>query len=376
MKKSARTLPILLAVLSMGALFFTSCDKDDDDPFFLLGAKKHSGVIDTTDGSSSGGGVTIPDGDSGDGSDGENDGSSDVTGTEFDIYYGQDNYAGKLIVSNDAENLYVTYRITAENIVLNEAHLWVGGSLDNAPLNGQGVPVPGQFPYQATGIDATTYTFTVPFSVIGITDVDEYCGANLYILAHAALSNGETAWSYGTSFSEWTGTTRWGWYSVYVIDCDEGDPTPDMTAQTAFAKGGYVFTTEAKSNPEGLPSLNLTKNRWGWAINLVDDGSYLFDIYAGAGRNYVSKGVKVGTLSVDMAGGIADVSYIIDPGFYLGEVHVYAGDLPPATIAPGRYGHTAHLDPMSALYDASFTVSDTDGDGVWFIAHAVVFGNY
>jgi hypothetical protein len=35
----------------------------------------------------------------------------------------------------------------------------------------------------------------------------------------------------------------------------------------AFAYGTHVFTTEIKSNPDNLPSLNITKNRWGWANN-------------------------------------------------------------------------------------------------------------
>jgi hypothetical protein len=299
-----------------------------------------------------------------------------MTSVTTDIFYGQDNYAGTLTISNDETNIYVTYTITAEGITLNQVHFWAGTDLNLAPVNGSGVPVPGQFPYKAENLNATTYTITIPISSLGIVNVDEYCGATVYTLAHAALSNGETAWSFGTPFSEWTGTTRWGWYGTYVIDCENGDPTPGLTPETAFAKGGWVFASSANANPEGLPSLALTRNRWGWAINIGADGMYQYDIYAAAGLNNTANGVKVGTLEVTMTGGVATVAYTLLPGFLLSEAHVYAGDSRPDTIAPGQYGYIQYFDPMAGSSTASFDVADLDGDGIWIIAHAVVFGNY
>ena len=60
---------------------------------------------------------------------------------------------------------------------------------------------------------------------------------------------------------------RWYYYAEYTVACcDTPPPPPTVKYGTAFAKGGYVFVTEKKANPENLPSLNLIRNRWGWAI--------------------------------------------------------------------------------------------------------------
>lgn len=292
--------------------------------------------------------------------------------SEFDIYAGQTILVGKLIVSNDADNLYVTYNITSNGILLNQVHLWVGNDLSTVPINKQGVPVPGLFPYVAEGLSASTYSFVIPFSNLGIVDVTAYCGLPLYIFAHSALNNGETGWSFGTAFSNWTGTERWGWYSTYIVNCDNGPPEPVFNFETAFAKGNYVFTTEAKSNPENLPSLNLTRNRWGWAINIADDGQTSYDIYAGAGLNKTENGTKVGTLTVIKTAMDVNVTYSLLPGFKLEEVHVYAGDTKPTTLAPGQYGNTVYFNPLANTYSATYPVTDLDGDGIWLIAHSVV----
>lgn len=293
---------------------------------------------------------------------------------EFDIYAGQTILVGKLVVSNDSQNLYVTYNISHPDYTLSEVHLWAGNDLTTAPLNSEGVPVPGDFPYKAEGLDTDTYSFTIPFSQIGIMDIEQYCGAELYILAHAALNgpNNETAWSYGTSFESWTGTKRWGWYSTYIINCDNGTPDPEYDFETAFAKGNYVFTTNPKSNPEGLPTLGLTQNRWGWAINLTEDGQTSYDLYAGAGLNKIENGTLVGSLTVVKTATEVTVTYNLLPGFKLLETHVYAGDTPPTTLAPGQYGNTAYFSPLASTYSITIPVSDTDADGIWIIAHSVV----
>ena len=291
---------------------------------------------------------------------------------EYDIIAGQNTVVGKLVVSNDMENIYVTYNITDPLVMINEIHLWIGNDLSTAPLNNEGVPVPGQFPYKITGLYTKSYTVTVPFASLGIIDVASYFGKNVYILAHSALNNKETAWSFGTSFSSWTGTERWGWYSTYKISSSQGILYPVYCFKTAFAKGNYVFSTDIKSNPENLPSLNLTKNRWGWAINLLQDGNYIFPIYAGAGLNNTNKGTLVGHLTVTVDLGLVSVDYDMLPGFKLEEIHLYAGDVKPVTLAPGRYGHNAFFTALSDSYSVACALTDTDGDGIWIIAHAVV----
>jgi hypothetical protein len=61
---------------------------------------------------------------------------------------------------------------------------------------------------------------------------------------------------------------------------------------------------------------------------------------------------------------------VFQPWYVLAEVHLYAGDVPLSTIAPGQYGF---LDtPNGWTYTFSVPLFDTDGDGVWLVAHSVV----
>jgi len=59
-------------------------------------------------------------------------------------------------------------------------------------------------------------------------------------------------------------------------------------------------------------------------------------------------------------------------GYSFGELHLYAGDYKPTTVAPGQYGNLASFDPNSTQYTFTVPLADTNGDGVWLIAHAVV----
>jgi len=141
--------------------------------------------------------------------------------------------------------------------------------------------------------------------------------------------------------------------------------------ETAFAEGCWVWTTSKKSNPEGRNSLELTKNRWGWAINLTCD-CRVFDIWAGAALNDTSKGIHVGTLKVERDGSKVTVTYSMKDGYCMKEVHLYASVMPPTTIAPGQYGNTEEFDSNETEYTFKVSIEDADSDGIWLIAHAVV----
>jgi hypothetical protein len=231
----------------------------------------------------------------------------------------------------------------------------------------------------------TTYTFTVPFENLDIVDVTQVCNTQLYVFTHAEISGiecegdcsscdrteHETGWGGSTCVNIET-PGRWYCYGQYTICCDFGEP--DVPAcQTAFAKGSHIWTTDRKSNPENLPSLRLTRNRWGWAIKLCATGESTYDIWAGAGLNDTAKGVKVGTLTVNWNGSTAAVTYAMNNGCQLEEVHLYAQDGAPTTIAPGQYGYLDSFDPNRTTYTFNVSLADTNGDGcVWLIAHAVV----
>ncbi len=295
---------------------------------------------------------------------------------------GQHIDAGSVTMYNDATNLYVTvyseygYQDVGENI-----KMWVGRDLLGLPRNGQGVPINGQFPYKATvSGSGTTYTFAIPLNSI---DLLNDCGYGVYVVVHADVMaydttnqtvSGETA--YGGDYPGDTGN-RWWFYSDYTVQCCDPTPPPVFDhEETAYAKGGYIWTTNKKSNPELLPSLKLTQNRWGWAILVTGDGTTTYDIWAGAGLNNTANGTLVGTLTVERSGANVTVTYSYASGYGMSEAHVYVSNLAPSTIAPGQYGHTAHFtdgsgnDTIVTTYSYTTTVDDGSAP-VWIVAHAV-----
>ncbi len=303
--------------------------------------------------------------------------------TSWDLTAGQHIDVGTVTVSNSQTHLYVTYTLDDPdypNAAFGTLHLWAGNDLLNVPANKQGTPVPGQFCGADGGacVDATglqTYTFAVPFSDLNIVDATSVCGSSLYVVTHAEVDLDGDASTPGheTAFggSNVGSGTRWWFYGVYSVCCDFGPPpVPECT--TAYGKGGWVWTTDTRSNPERLPSLRLTKNRWGWAININASGDTVYPIWAGAGLNKTSNGVLVGALTVHWNGSVATVTYDVDDAVSIEEIHIYAGDTAPTTIAPGQYGHVQSFDPNVGRYSASFSVSDSNGDGIWVVGHAVV----
>ncbi len=309
--------------------------------------------------------------------------------TTWDLTAGQYTDVGSIEVCNDLNNVYVKYTLDYPNATFGNLQMWAGNSLVNLPANQNGTPIPGQFCSALGGacFDATglrTYTFTIPFSSLSIVDANAGCGSTIYVVTHAEVDmDGDPATpGHETAFGGPTpgGGPRWWFYGQYAICCDFGAPPSDLGCnETAFAKGGYVWTTDRKSNPESLPSLGLIRSRWGWAINLqvADIGvPKTYDIWAGAGLNNTANGTKVGTLTVNWDGTNAAVTYTMLGNYKLQEVHLYAGDTAPTITAPGQYGYLDSFDPLGvSAYTFNVPLADTNGTGgVWLIAHAVVSG--
>lgn len=255
---------------------------------------------------------------------------------------------GTVTVANDAANLYVKFALTVAGSKFDYLNVWAGTDPLNKPQN------PYLFPNPRANVNATEYTYVLPLSKIGIIDITNSC-PTIVFAAFARISDGEY-------IDEALAQGR------YLLCCEE--PPVVGACETAFAKGGFVFTTDAKSNPEGLPSLNLNKNRWGWAINVTTPGETTYQIWKGAGLNDTSKGELVGTLTVIVNGSSVTVTYNLTDDL-MSELHIYVGDLVPKTIAPGQYGYTQNFDPPVSTHTATFSVTDTNYDGIWLIAHAV-----
>ena len=168
-----------------------------------------------------------------------------------------------------------------------------------------------------------------------------------------------------------------------------GEEPPPSGCETAFAKfsnvdnsyeTGYVFTNKAKDNPESYLNLDIAK-RWGWAVNIKRDGTYTYDIWAAAGKNDTSKGTLVGDFEIVRTGKSVKITYTMDSGYTMDELHIYAMDTPPTSTANGKYkyGDSATKGVFESLSNGDetnfileFEVTDYDSDGIWFIAHAVV----
>lgn len=102
----------------------------------------------------------------------------ECTPTTVTLIAGQHINSGTVTVTNDASFIYVTY--TAENgYLLTQTHLFVGNCAA-VPVNSQGNPVPGQFPYGSNHNYATSFTYAVPISAISAGN----CGC---IAAHAVV---------------------------------------------------------------------------------------------------------------------------------------------------------------------------------------------
>jgi hypothetical protein len=159
--------------------------------------------------------------------------------------------------------------------------------------------------------------------------------------------------------------------TVYVEDLCWGD-------ETAWAYG----------DDDALPNWDYVNNKfWGWTNGPLGEGTYTWDIYAGAGQNDLDKGEIVGELTVVYAGGIVTVTYQMDPGYYLGETHLWVGDdvLPKVkqgkkevyTNSPGLfpYGHDFGIDkddPHPTATTWTWSGDGFEGD-IYVAAHAVVW---
>ena len=192
-------------------------------------------------------------------------------------------------------------------------------------------------------------------------------------------------------------TLKPGWEQVspasnqHIVTLPLGDDDPEKYnfvntpalvcgRDTAWARGN---DPTANNSVAGNPS-----NAWGWTNYFDGEAEFPFvmDLYAGAGRNDITKGRLVGTVTVDYYGGCVTVTYEVNDLSSLAEVHVWVGSTPlptqtvtrgkrtvtTVTAAPGQFDKHVKYDHFE-LQDtkAMFKVCDVN-DSFWVAAHAVV----
>jgi hypothetical protein len=259
-----------------------------------------------------------------------------------------------------------------ESCTLGKMSLWVGTDLAMLPVDAAGQPRFVDLPHQAdaAGQNLRVYDFLVPIASLGLPAGALACGkapVSVFVVGQIGTACGSGTIQ-GYSGPNGNGIYT---YATYELCCTE-TPVVLTGCETAFAKGGYVLASDSRCNPERLPSLRLSRNRWGWAIRLAAPGSTSYDIYAGAGLNKTSAGQRVGTLTVTWDGARASITYTLLPGVTMTEAHLYAHDAQPTKAAPGCFGNTAYFKTPVSVHTFDVPLVDRRGDGVWLIAHAVV----
>jgi hypothetical protein len=138
------------------------------------------------------------------------------TATETILMAGQTIAVGSVVVENDGQNLYVTYR-TDGNWLITETHLAVATRPEDLPQTPKGNAIPGQFAYQTShdpGVTEVTHTI----------DVTAWpAGTPLYIAAHSVVvsaAGSETAWGQGTAFPG----KNWAMYFGHTVQTCEPPP--------------------------------------------------------------------------------------------------------------------------------------------------------
>ena len=140
----------------------------------------------------------------------------EFTTQTFDLFAGQTIDVGSLQVTNDDQNLYVTYQST-DDWYIGKVHVYAG-ALDGMPVNNSNVPVPGQFPYSQT-YDPYTQTATITIPLAGLPPCYVIAAhAEMHKIVNGVDVQQETGWSYGNPFEN---TDRWGWTSPYCTQICE-----------------------------------------------------------------------------------------------------------------------------------------------------------
>jgi len=104
--------------------------------------------------------------------------------------------------------------------------------------------------------------------------------------------------------------------------------------------------------------------RWGWTIDFGAPSSKTYDVYVGAGRNELSKGANVGTVTITYTGSTVTASYNLLSGYSVAEQHLYAGSTMAPTLESGK-------KTITTVAPGQYSVS-VSGGHVWVIAYSVI----
>lgn len=143
---------------------------------------------------------------------------------------------------------------------------------------------------------------------------------------------GLSSWAYLTDPS--TGERLWKVDFNFRVACTSS------TCDTAYAKGTGDETVCFIG--DAILDQGTNANRWGWRMGPLSEGTYTYNVYAGAGQCNINNGYLVGTVEINYSGGTVTAKYDLIDGFTMTEEHLYAGAAPypikngSYTLAPGQ----------------------------------------
>lgn len=172
--------------------------------------------------------------------------------TVVDLMAGQHIYVGAVTVSNDYENIYVTYQ-TVGDWYLRETHLDIAATYEDFPTTKKGNPKVGNFGYKAShNPPVQMFTYTVPLGDFGEGDT-------IFFAAHAVVSSQ----TYGTE-TGWAGCVdfpgkNWATYCSHKIgECEIDLPACEEGLQAKFyyPGGDSYWDVELFNVPDGFDVWN------------------------------------------------------------------------------------------------------------------------
>jgi hypothetical protein len=127
-----------------------------------------------------------------------------------------------------------------------------------------------------------------------------------------------------------------------------------LEGETAWAYGGETST---------FSDLNLSA-KWGWVIHFNADEEQdpplvPFEFWAGAGLNDFSKGVHIGNGTISKVDDNLRIVLNLFPGYSIGNIHIFAHDVPPTTDAPGQFPFNENFGMPQSSYERTIPYAGT-----------------
>jgi hypothetical protein len=327
------------------------------------------------------------------------------------LYAGQHIVVGTVFISNDENNLFVTYDVNDSNWWLKETHLYVG-NIDDAPFVSSGNPKIGHFPYHGDHDLCKDFTFTIP-----LAELDD-CFS---IISHAvvvqsengSITSSETAFGYGDN--QFDGN-RWGWFLDHCKEScenntdgsdDDGSDDDDDDDGSDDNDSGYEDNDSDQDGYNGGYNSGCMEayaynsvgtnaafcfeddgfDSWGWTNEIVYSEAYYsfppvtqsFPIYANADECNLQNGSIIGQLEITITAGdsqaTATIAYKINNDLIISDLNLYVGTDPyplntnaMQTISSEYFTYSfSDFGPDHSINNISWPLTD-----VYFIAQASV----